>query len=141
VVGGADAALEVNVASSSLRDRPHNEHDIGSAETDNLQRANQTELVANTNISDEPPLSIAESSGQTLALTTVSASSLPDLGEGGPVMVDISNAVVKILDEQLSPSGVKYRYELEPLWLTADLVEKAKMGHVHIRNCKMISYG
>jgi hypothetical protein len=56
-------------------------------------------------------------------------------------MVDISNAVVKILDEQLSPSGVKYRYELEPLWLTADLVEKAKMGHVHIRNCKMISYG
>ena len=51
-------------SNSSLRDRPHNEHDIGSAETDNLQRANQTEPVVNTNVSDEPPLSIAESSGQ-----------------------------------------------------------------------------
>ena len=81
MVDGADAALEVDVINSSLRDRPHNEHDIGSAETDNLQRANQTEPVVNTNISDEPPLSIAESSGQILALTTVSASSLPDLGE------------------------------------------------------------
>jgi hypothetical protein len=75
VVSGADAALEVDVASSSLRDRSHNEHDMGSAEIDNLQRANQTEPVVNTNASDEPPPSIAESSGQTLALTTVSASS------------------------------------------------------------------
>jgi hypothetical protein len=130
VVGGADAALEVDVASSSLRDRPHNEHDMGSAETDNLQRANQTELVVNINVSDEPPLSIAESSGQTLALTTVSAS-----GEGGPVMVDISNfTVAKVLDERPSPSGVEYRCELAPLWLAADLVERAKMGRVHIRN-------
>jgi hypothetical protein len=35
-LASADAALEVDVASSSLRDRSHNEHDIGSAETDNL---------------------------------------------------------------------------------------------------------
>jgi hypothetical protein len=132
VVGGADAALEVDVASSSLRDRPHSEHDMGSAETDNLQRANQTEPVVN-----EPPLSIAESSGQTLALTTVSASSLPDLGGGGPVMVDISNfTAAKILGERPSPSGVEYRCEFKPLWLAAELVEKAKMGRVHIRNYK-----
>ena len=99
---------------------------MGSAETDNLQRANQTEPVVNTNVSDEPLLSIAESSRQTLALTTVSASSLPNLGEGGPVMVDISNfTAAKILDERPSPSGVEYRCELEPLWLAADLVEKA----------------
>ena len=104
---------------------------------DNLQRANQTELVVNTNISDGPPLSIVESSGQTLALTTVSVLSLPDLGEGGPVMVDISNfTAARILDERASPSGVEYRCELEPLWLAADLVEKAKMGRVHIRNYK-----
>jgi hypothetical protein len=128
VVGGADAALEVDMASSSLRDISYNEHDMGSAETDNLQRANQT---------DQHPLSIAESSGQTLALTTVSASSLPDLGEGGPVVVDISNfTAAKILDEQPSPSGVEYRCEFEPRWLGADLVEKAKMGRVHIRNYK-----
>jgi hypothetical protein len=129
VVGGADAALEVDAASSSLRDRPHNEHDMGSAETDKLQRANQTEPVVNTNISDGAP--------QTLALTTVSASSLPDLGEGGPAMVDISNfTAAKILDERPSPSGVEYRCELEPLWLAADLVERAKIGRVHIRNHK-----
>jgi len=92
------------VASSSLRDRPHNEHDMGSVETDNLQRANQTEPVVNINVSDEPPLSIAESSGQTLSLTTVSASSLPDLGESGPVMVDISNfTAAKILDATAEP--------------------------------------
>ena len=56
MVGEADAALEVDVASSSLRDRPHNEHDTGSAETDDLQRANQTEPVVNTNVSVEPSL-------------------------------------------------------------------------------------
>jgi hypothetical protein len=60
---------------------------------------------------------------RTLALTIVSASSLP---EGGPVMVDISNfTAAKILNERPSPSGVEYRCELEPLWLAADLVEKA----------------
>jgi hypothetical protein len=32
----ADTALEVNGASSSLRDRPHNEHNTGSMETDDL---------------------------------------------------------------------------------------------------------
>jgi hypothetical protein len=137
VVDGADAALKVDVASSSLRDRPHNEHDMGSAETDNLQRANQTEPIVNINVSVEPPLSIAESSGQTLAPMTVSASSLPDLGEGGPVMVDISNfTAAKILDERPSPSGVEYRCEFEPRWLAAELVEKAKMGRVYIRNYK-----
>jgi hypothetical protein len=51
-------------------------------------------------------------------------------------VIDISNAIMKILDEWRSPSRVKYRYELEPLWLAADLVEKAKMGHVYIRNYK-----
>jgi hypothetical protein len=62
----------------------------GSVETDNLQRADQTKPIAIANDSDEPPLSIAESSEQTLALITVSASSLPDLGENSPEIVDIS---------------------------------------------------
>ena len=111
--------------------------DMGSAETDNLQGANQTEPVVNTNVSGEPPLSVAESSGQTLALTTLSASSLPDLGEADLVMVDISNfTAAKILDERPSLPGVEYRCELEPLWLAADLVEMAKMGRVHIRSYK-----
>jgi hypothetical protein len=43
-------------------------------------------------------------------------------------MVDISSfAVVKILGERLSPSGVEYRCELKPPWLVTDLVGKAKM--------------
>jgi hypothetical protein len=110
---------------------------MGSAETDNLQRANQTEPVVNSSDSDGAYFTIVESSGQTLALATVSALSLPDLGEGGPVMVDISNfTTAKILDKRPSPSRVEYRCELEPLWLAVDLVEKAKMGRVHIRNYK-----
>jgi hypothetical protein len=56
-------------------------------ETDDLQEARQTAPVVNTPVFDEVPLSIAESSGQTLALTTVSALNLPDLSEGGLVMV------------------------------------------------------
>ena len=125
------------MTSSSPCDSLYNEHDMGSMETDNLQRTNQTEPVVNINVSDEPPLSIAESAGQTLALTTVSASSLPNPDKGGPVTVDILNfTVTKILDERSSSSGVEYRCELEPLWLAADLVEKAKMGRVHIRNYK-----
>ena len=142
MVGGADAALEIDVASSSLPDRPHNEHDIGSTETDSLQRSNQTEPIVYTNISNEPPLSIAESSGQTLTLTTVSVSSLSNLSKNGPVMVDIlASTIAKILDERPSPSGVEYKCELEPLWLAADLIEKAKMGRVHISEIiRMVSY-
>jgi hypothetical protein len=52
-------------------------------------------------------------------------------------MVDISNfTAAKVLDERPSLSGVEYRCELEPLWLAADLVEKAKIGRVHIRKYK-----
>jgi hypothetical protein len=40
MVGGAEAALKVDVTSSSPRDKLYNEHNIGSTETDNLQRAN-----------------------------------------------------------------------------------------------------
>jgi hypothetical protein len=102
-------------------------------QTDKLQRVNQTELIINT--SDGAPLSIAEPSGQILAPTTVLASSLPDLGDDGPVVVDISNFLAaKILDKRPSPFRFEYRCESEPLWLIADLVEKVKMGRVHIRS-------
>jgi hypothetical protein len=96
-----------------------------------LQKADQTNPVANTDDSDRAPLSIAESSGQIL----VSALSSPDRGKDWPVMVDISNfTTAKILDKQSSPFGVKYRCEFEPLWLPGDLVEKVQMGRVHIRS-------
>jgi hypothetical protein len=66
---------------------------------DGLQGASQTAPVVNTPDFDEAPLSIAESSGQTLAPITVSASSLPDLDEGDQVTVDILNfTAAKILD-------------------------------------------
>jgi hypothetical protein len=56
------------------------------------------------------------------------------IGENDPVMVDISIfTTTKILDKRLSPCGVEYRCELEPLWLPADLVKEVQMGYVHIR--------
>ena len=84
-----DAALEVDGASSFVHVRPHNEQDIISVKADDLQGAGRTAPIANTPVFDEAPLSTAESSGQTLASVTVSASSLPDIGEDDPVMIDI----------------------------------------------------
>jgi hypothetical protein len=74
-------------------------------------------------------------SEQTLALITVSASSLSDVREDGLTIVDISKlTTVKVLDKRSSSSGVEYKCELEPLWLAADLAERAQMGRVHIRS-------
>jgi hypothetical protein len=81
------------VANSSLRDRSYNEHDTGSVKTDNLNKA---------------PLSTAESSGQTLASVTVSVSSLPNIGEDDPVIIDIlCFTTAKILDKRSSPFEVE----------------------------------
>ena len=85
-----DGVLESNVASSSLRDRSYND----------LQGAGRTAPVINTPVFDEAPLPTAESSGQTLASVTVSASSLSNIGEDDPVMIDISCfTTAKILDK------------------------------------------
>jgi hypothetical protein len=130
-----DAVLESNVASSSLRDRPYNEHDTGSVKADDLQGAGRTAPVVNTPVFDEAPLSTAESSGQTLASVTVSASSLPDICKGDPVMIDISCfTLAKILDKRSSPFEVKYRCELGPVWLSSVLVKEVPMGGVQIRS-------
>jgi hypothetical protein len=101
---------------SFVRDRSHSEHDTGSVETDSLQRADQTDPVINTDDSDGPHLSIDGSSGQVLAPMTVSALSSPDIGEGGPMMVNISNfTTAKILGKQSSPFEVDHRCELGPV--------------------------
>ena len=48
--------------------------------------------------------------------------------------MDISTlTTVKILDKRSNASRVAYECELEPLWLAADWVEKARMGRVRIR--------
>jgi len=100
-------------------------------ETDSLQRADQTESIIN---SDEAPLSIAESSEQTVAPITASGPSLPGLGEDSLAVVDISKfGTAKIVDKRSSSSGIEYMCELEPLWLAADLVGKTQMAGVHIR--------
>jgi hypothetical protein len=66
---------------------------------------------------------------------TVSASSLSDVSEDGLAIVDISKlTTVKVLDKWSSSSGVEYKCELEPLWLAADIAERAQMGRVHIRS-------
>ena len=74
---------------------------------------------------DEVALSVTESSEQILASVTVD----------GPVAVDLSQfTTTKILDKRSSASGVEYKCEIEPLWLAADLVEKAKTGRVQVRS-------
>jgi hypothetical protein len=104
-------------------------------ETDNLQSTDQTEPIASTNGSGETHLSIARSSEQTLALVTVSASSLSDAGEDGPAIINVSElATVKVLDKRSSSSGVEYKCGLGPLWLAVDLAERAQMGRIHIRS-------
>jgi hypothetical protein len=60
----------------------------------------------------------AESSKQILSPMTGLPPSLPNAGEDGLAIVNISTA--KILDKRSSPSGVEYRCELEPPWLAAD---------------------
>ena len=55
--------------------------------------------------------------------------------EDGLAVVDISKlTTVKVLDKRSSSSGVEYKCEFEPLWLAADLAERAQMGDVHIRS-------
>jgi hypothetical protein len=127
--------LEVDKGNSFIHDILHNEHDAGSLETDMMQRIDQNGSIASTIDSDEAYLSIPESSKQTLALMTVSASSLLDVTKDGLATVDISKLMTaKVLDKRSSSSGVTYKCELEPLWLAADLVERMQMGHVHIRS-------
>jgi hypothetical protein len=133
VAGGSDS--EVDRGSSFIRNRLHNEYETGSAETDNLPNTDQTDPTTSTNSSGEAHLSIARFSEQTLALMTVSASSLSDVDKDGLTIVDISKlTTVKVLDKRSSSSGVEYKCELEPLWLAADLAERAQMGRVHIRS-------
>jgi hypothetical protein len=130
-----DAALGVDGASSFVHIRPHNEHDTGSAKANDLQGASRTAAIVNTPVFDEAPLSAAESSGQTLASVTVSASSLPNIGKDDPVMINISCfTTAKILDKRSSPFGVEYKCELGPVWLSSALVKEILMGGVRIRS-------
>jgi hypothetical protein len=100
-------------------------------ETAELQRLDQADSALNTGSSSESPIPAAESSGQTLA--TASASSMPDLSDGTPAIVDISNLkTTKIVDKRLGPSGVEYKCEFEPFWLATDLVETVQMGCIRI---------
>src|SRR5271156_4867075 len=65
----------------------------------------------------------------------VSASSLSDAGEDGPAIIDVSKlTTVKVLNKRSRSSGVEYKCEFEPLWLAADLAERAQMGTAHIRS-------
>src|SRR5207248_2695981 len=105
VAGGGDS--EVDQGSSLARNRPRNEYDTGSVETDQLQSTDQT----------------------------VSASGLSDAGEDGPAIIDVSKlTTMKVLDKRSSSSGVEYKCEFEALWLAADLAERAQMGRVRIRS-------
>jgi hypothetical protein len=71
--------LEAEEEGSSVCHRSHNEHDTLSVETDSLLRAGQVATISS-----------AQPSQEVLASVTVPSSSLPDLSENGPAIVDIS---------------------------------------------------
>jgi hypothetical protein len=107
--------------------------DVDKGEAAEMQRVDQTESALDMSYSDESPISVAESSGQTLG--PGSASSLPDLSDKDSVMVYISNFTTrKIIDKRPEPSGVEYKCEFQPIWLAAESVEAAQMGRVRIRD-------
>jgi hypothetical protein len=129
----SESSPEILEAPGTDRSSPlvrDNAHDPSSVEMDNLQSTDQTDVIASINGSGETHLSIARSSEQTLALMTISASSLSGAGEDGPAIINVS----KVLDKRSSSSGVEYKCELEPLWLAADLVEGTQMGRIRIRS-------
>jgi hypothetical protein len=109
---------------------------MDSVETDKLQGAGRTAPVVNTSVFDEAPLSIAESSEQTLASIIVSSlPNLPDIGENDPVIIDILYfTIARILDKRSNPFKVEYRCELEPLWLPTELVKEMPIKDVRVRS-------
>jgi hypothetical protein len=83
---------------------------------------------------DKIPVLIAKCSEQTLALAVVLSSNSLDLGEDRLVRVDMLRLrPTKVLYKRSGASGDEYKCEFEPGWLAADLVERTKMGRVHIR--------
>jgi hypothetical protein len=84
--------------------------------------------VASSSLRDRPY-------NETLASVTVSASSLPNIGEDDPVMIDISCfTAAKILDKRSSPFGVEYKCELGLVWLSSALEKEIPMAGVRIRS-------
>ena len=75
IVAG-DHNLDINRSNPLVHDIPHGAYDISSVETDNLQRTDPTDPIANANDSEEAPVEIAESSEQPLAAMTASVSKL-----------------------------------------------------------------
>jgi hypothetical protein len=97
-----------------------------------MQRVDQTKSALDTCCSDQSPVSVAESSGQTLG--PGSASSFLEVGGKTSLMVYISNfTTTKIIDKRWGPSEVEYECELQPIWLAAESAEAAQMGRVRIR--------
>jgi hypothetical protein len=130
--GAARVAGDGSEASS--RDTSYSKHDAGSVEVGKMQQTDRSESGIEIRCLDNVSSSVVECSGETLAPITVFALSSRDLGESRPAIVDVSIfTIVEILGKRSSGSGVEYQFELEPLWLPADLVVKAQMGRVHIR--------
>jgi hypothetical protein len=118
---------------ASGRDISYSKHDAGSVEVGKMQQTDRSESSMEIRCLDNAS-SIVECSGETLAPTTVFASSSHDLGKSRPAIVNVSIfTIVEILGKQSSGFGVEYRFKLEPLWLLADLVEKSRMRRLHIR--------
>jgi hypothetical protein len=75
---------------ASGRDTSYSKHDAGSVEVGKMQQTDRSESSMETRCLDNASSSVVECSGETLAPTTVFASSSHDLGKSRPAIVDVS---------------------------------------------------
>jgi hypothetical protein len=100
---------------ASGRDTSYSKHDAGSVEVGKMQQTDRSESSMETRCLDNVSSSVVKCSGETLAPTTVFASSSHDLGKSRPAIVDVSIfTIVEILGKQSSGFGVEYQFKLEP---------------------------
>jgi hypothetical protein len=71
-------------------DTSYSKHDAGSVEVGKMQQTDRCESSMETRCLDNASSSVVECSGETLAPTTVFASSSHDLGKSRPAIVDVS---------------------------------------------------
>ena len=94
-----------------------------------------TESAIDIRYPNDAYVSVVKSLRQALAPATTTASKLIVLVDDTLTTVGISNfTTANILEKITRQSGVDYNREIEPLYWTADLVERTKRRRCHIQS-------
>jgi hypothetical protein len=104
-----DSIPEGDGSETFSRDTSYNKHDAGSVKVGKMQQTDRSESGIETRYLDNASFSVAECFSETLALTTVFASSSRDLGKSRSAIVDVSIfIIVEILGKRSSGSDIEY---------------------------------